>query len=512
MATAKSNRKSVQAIVKETTAGTPVDPSSGADFITLREGFDVTPNIEEIANDELSSNVDTKAPILGVESPTSSISHYFRHSGVEATAPIYDVLLEAALGATDAAHTERLTTSGSTSGDVNSRAVVKIASGGSDFERGRAILLKDTTNGYLVRNVYSVSGDDLTMLFNLGQTAPATGLGTGRSILYKTADEPTAVTHHMYRGNGAGYEVITGGQVTSMTLNAPVGEPLGIDFEIGGTGYYFNPLRVDSDDRYLDFDLGASEVSVSVTSKLYKSPLELASALETAVSDAGVTGTFSVDYNNTGSDAGKFTISHSGGTLNLLWNTGSNAANTVGDLLGFSVAADDTGASSYTSDTVQDWSAPYTQTQDSDINPLIVKNNEVLIGTFDQTACVGVQDFTLSVASEYVDVKSACAESGISEKILRSRTTTVTFNATLKQHDAKSFEQYRLGDTVQFAYTGGTKTGGNWVAGKCVNVCIVEAKISQWKLDAIDDVVVVSATLTLSGNSSGEQNLFVNLL
>ena len=34
---------------------------------------------------------------------------------------------------------------------------------------------------------------------------------------------------------------------------------------------------------------------------------------------------------------------NAGSTFSLLWNTGTNAANTIGDLIGFSVAGNDTG-------------------------------------------------------------------------------------------------------------------------------------------------------------------------
>jgi hypothetical protein len=506
-----STRKSVQAIVKETTAGTPVDPTSGTQVISLQEGFDVSPAFETIDNIELSPSVDSKAPIIGIENPTSSIGHYFRHSGVEATRPNYDVLLEAALGIVTAAPTEVATTTASTSGDINTRAVIKLASGGSNFERGSAILLKDSTNGYIVRNVYDTSGNDLTMLFNLGQDAPASGVNTGRHILYKTSDEPPALTHHIYRGNGGAYEVITGARVATATINAEAGQPLNMEFSLNGTGYYFNPIRVEDADRYLDFDLGDAEFNASVNAKLYKSPHELASALEDAMENTGATGTFTVQYHDQGASSGKYSLQHSGSTFNLLWNTGTNTANTIGDAIGFSVAADDTGATTYTSDNELSWVSPYSQTADSDANPLVVKNNLVQMGTFNRTACANAQSFTLNINNELTDVTDICAESGISEKLLTGRVTDVQIVMNLQKHDSKSFEQFRLGDTVQFSYVGGTKVGGNWVAGKVVNVCIVEARISEWQITG-DEFVTISATLQLVGNASGEQNLFVNML
>lgn len=512
MSGATSTRKSVQAIVEETTAGTPLDPSAGTQVLPLQEGFDMTPNFETIDNVELSPSVDTKAPILGLESPESTIGHYFRHSGVEATAPNYDILIKAALGSKVAAPTEKTTTTGSTSGDLNARAVIKLGSGGSDYERGDAILLKDSSAGYAIRNVYSVSGNDLTLQFNLSQAAPSSGVACGRNLLYKSNDELPALTHWIYRANGTASEAMTGSRVASMAITANVGEALNMEFSLNGTGYYFDPVRVDSDDRYLDFNLGAGALAATVNAKLYKSPHELASSLKTAMEATGATGSFIVDYKDYGAASGKYFIAHSGGVLNLLWNSGTNTANSIGDAIGFSLAANDTGATGYFSDTAMSWAAPYSNTADSNVNPLIVKNNEVLFGTFERTICTEVQEMTVNVENTLQDVRDICSESGVGEKLLAQRTVTVELLMTLKKHDAKTFEQFRLGDTVSFAYNGGTKSGGNWVAGKCVNVSLIEARITEFAVTDTDDVVTLSVTLQGVANSSGEGIIFVNLL
>lgn len=508
---ASSTRKSVQAIVEETIAGTPVDPTSGTQIIALQEGFDMAPSFETVDNVELSASVDVKAPILGLENPTSSVGHYFRHSGTEATAPNYDVLLKASLGDKVAAPTERLTTTGSTSGDINTRAVVALGSGGSDYERGDAILLKDSANGFSIRNVHSVSGNELTLLFNL-PAAPGSGVGCGRNILYKTSDTLPAVSHWIYRANGAAKECVTGARVASATIQATVGEALNMEFSLEGTGYYFDPIRIESADRYIDFSLGAGQLTATINAKLYKSPHELASAIEAALVATGATGSFEVDYKDYGAASGKFYIAHQGAPFSLLWNTGTNTANTIADKIGFSSAADDTGASGYFSDTEQSWAAPYSQVADANTNPLIVKNNEVLFGTFERTICTEVQEMTITVTNTLQDVTDICSESGVGEKLLNEREVTVDLLMTLMKHDAKSFEQFRLGDTVQFAYNGGVKVGGNWSAGRCVNFALFEAKISSWQVTDTDGIVTITATLTGSANSSGLGIAYMNLL
>ena len=77
-------RKTRAAVVLETVEGTPVSPASGNDFIALQDGFAMAPNIESIENAELQGTIGASAPVPGLESPTASFSHYFRHSGVYA--------------------------------------------------------------------------------------------------------------------------------------------------------------------------------------------------------------------------------------------------------------------------------------------------------------------------------------------------------------------------------------------------------------------------------------------
>ena len=95
-------------------------------------------------------------------------------------------------------------------------------------------------------------------------------------------------------------------------------------------------------------DDGGGEENVSVAAKSYKDPYELAAAIQTAM-NAATADNITVSYDDV---AGKYTIASDGVTLSLLWNTGTNTAETIGAKLGYSVAADDTGATSYEADNV----------------------------------------------------------------------------------------------------------------------------------------------------------------
>lgn len=503
---AESTRKTVLAVTEEVTAGTPVLPSSGADYVTLQDGFELKPSFESIDNSELSPNVGSKAPILGIEAPTASVGHYFRHSGTEATAPNYDKLIKAALGAKVSAHaTERATTTGSTAGTSSAAAIVKLAAGGTDFERGKAFLLKDGVNGYAIRNVDAISTNDLTASFNLAG-APASGVNTGRAVLYKPSDTPPSLTLPLYRGNGAALEVMAGSRVSEMTIEAKAGELLNMGFSLEGTKYHFNPIEITASTDTLDFSDGSTRVA-TVSSKLYKDPHELAQALQDAMN--GVSSGITVAYSDSN---GKFTITKASGTLSLLWNTGANTGQTIGGKLGFVTTSDDTGALTYTSDNAQSWASPYSPTSDANVNPLVVKNSEVMIGDFDDYACSGAQSFKATIANTLQNVPDICEESGIAEKLLSQRVVSTDLVLTLRKHDADKFRRFRQGSDIKFAFNGGIKEGGNWVAGRCVNFYMPQAKVTSYAVTDTDGIVTIEMTLTAYVPANGDGEVYVNFV
>lgn len=507
---AETTRKSIMAIRKEVTTGTPLLPSAGTDFVALQDGFEMISEFETLENNELSPNVGQKAPILGIEAPTASVSHYFRHSGTEGTAPNYDELVESAIGEKVAAHaTERLLDSGSTAGTASAAALLEFLAGqGADFERGKAVLLKDSVNGYAIRNIESIATDTATLGFNLSG-APAAGVATGRAVLYKPSDTPPSLTLALYRANGAALEVVSGARVSELSLEATAGELLNMSFSMEGTKYHFNPIEITASTDTIDFNDGGVKVA-TVASKVYQDPHELAAALQIAMN--GVSSGITVSYNDSGANAGKFTIAKASGTLSLLWNTGANTAQTIGTKLGFSVAADDTGFLTYTSDNVQVWASPYTPSVDANSQPLVVKASELMIGDFSDFGCSSAQSFTLTVTNTLQNVIDICEESGVSEKLLSAREVVASLVLTLQRHDADKFRRFRTGDDIRLAFNGGIKEGGNWVAGRCVNVYMPQAKVSAYSVTDTDGIVTIEMDVTGYVPSSGLGEVYVNMV
>lgn len=496
------------ALVEETIEGTAVAPSDGTTFLAHQEGFEVAPSFDELENTELRASIGQSKAVLGFENPSATFSHYLRHSGVEGTPPDIDLPLKAAFGAKSGPDTEVDTVGGSTAGTATARATVVVDTGeGATFERGQALLIKDGTNNYSIRPVFSISSDTLSLGFNL-DNAPAAGVNLGRAILYKPANTGHAtMTAWDYRSDGAALQVIAGARVTELGVTANAGELINANFSLAGLSFSYNPILIDATNDDLDFDDGGGEENVSVTQKLYKDPHELAEAIEDSM-NAATTDNITVTYSDS---TGKFTISTDGITLSLLWSSGSNTATTIGAAIGFSTGADDTGATTYTSDNAQDLSAQFTPSFD-DANPLVAKDNEVFIGDFADNVCFDASSLSFTLADERATVDSICAQSGRAESIVSERVVTVEVSADLDQYDADKFRRFRENETTEFLFNFGTKSGNNWEAGKSGCLYIPTATITSFALSDADGLVSVDMTLKAFVDSSGNGEVYLNFV
>lgn len=494
-------KKSVMAIKEETTEGTPVWPSSGSDgYLAIQEGFTLEANFETLDNVELTSSIGQAKTTLGFESPTASLSHYLRHSGTEGQEPNYAVLLEMAFGDKSVASTEYDTVAGSTT------TVINVDTGeGVNFAVGDALLIKDATNGYSIRNIYSISSDALTLDFAL-DNAPASAVNLGKSVTYKPGESHPTATITSWRGDAGAIEQIAGARVVDMSTEFSAGEFINSSFSMEGIGFRYNPIEITSSNKYLDFDDAGGEENAVLTEKTYKDPIELAEEIQTKM-DALTSDNITVTYS---SSTGKYTIASDGATLSLLWNTGTNTANTVGGSIGFAVASDDTGATTYTSDSAIDLSSPYTPSFDSS-NPLVAKNNEVLLGGQTDNVCFSTRSVTLNLGDAKTDVLDVCAESGKSGSVITEREVSVDIVANLPQYDADKFKRFRTNQTTRFAYHFGTKSSGNWEAGVSGSLMLKTATISSFNLSDTDGLVTLEMTVT-GFVDSGLSEVFLNFL
>lgn len=499
-------RSSVLALIEESTEGTPVAPSAATDYVALQDDFSAEPSFDVLESAELKSSIGKAKSILGAENPTASFSHYLRASGVVAQAPNYGLLLKASLGAVATASTEYNTVASSTT------SVIKVDTGeGATFQRGEALLIKDGTNGYRIRCIDSIATDDLTIGFEV-PNAPGTGVNLGRAVLYYPANSshPTLTLWH-YVGNGGAVQMVSGCRVTSVGLEFPAGELINGSYDLEGLAFYFNPINIASTDAKLDFTDDDGTFAATVATGYYKDPHKLAEAIQTAMNTANSGETHTVTYSDS---TGKFNIKSTGTTLSLLWNTGTNAANTIGDKIGFSTAADDTGTAAttgYTSDNAQTYASPHTPSFDS-ADPLAAKDNEVMLGDAEDYVCFKASNVSFTIDTPKADILSVCSESGKQGSIVSERSVTISVTALLEKYDADKFAKFRSNANCKFQYSFGEKSGGNWVAGKCGAVYVPTATISSFSVVDEDGLAVLELELTAYVNSSGEGEAFVNFL
>ena len=493
------NRASTFAIKEESTAGTYVAPTGATSFVALRPGNETSYEPENLENDELLNDIGAAKSFIGKEIVTGSHSAYLRHSGVEGQEPQLGVLYESVLGDKQVAGTEYNTVASSTT------TIVKVDTGeGANFIEGQALLVKNGS-GYEIRNVNSISGDDLSLNFAL-TNAPGTGVNLGKAITYIPAasGHPTFSTTK-YIGGGHAKEVTAGNTATDLSLTMDANGFGDVEFSYEGTKYYYNPIIITASNKYLDLTDDTGTLAVSITEKIYKTPVELADALAAAL-DAASTETYAVTYSNV---TGKFTIASGSSTLSLLWNTGTNAANSIGVTLGFSVAANDIGAVTYTSDNAQTYAAAYTPSYDA-ADAIIVKGADLFIGTQSENICICAQSVSLTVSKEIEDVDCICEETGILEKIPTARTAELQVTAVLKKYDVALLDALLKNSEISAMMNAGPKSGGNWIPGKCFNMYMQSCTVGAFKVTGDS---FVQAEITLKGFvSTGTKDIYINFV
>lgn len=502
-----ATRSSILAIKPETTEGTPVWPTSVNDFTALQDDFDMTPEFEQLENAELKNSLAPGKTIQGAEQPTVSFSHYLRHSGVEGTAPDFNELLKGAFGSEVVAGSEFSTTGGSTV------SLIVSTGASSNFQRGQGMLIKDGTNGYRIRAVHEVSGDNITPSFNLpAGTAPGSGVGLGKAVLYKPAnDSHQAMTLTHYIGNGGAIQQMAGAKCTEVGITFEAGDLVNAAFSLEGIVYNFDPIETTATDTKLDFTDDDGTFAATITAKTWKDPHELAAAIQAAMNTTNAGETKTVTYSDT---TGKFTITSTGTLLSLLWNTGANAANTIGDKIGFSTAADDTGTAAstgYTSDNAISFASAYTPSFDS-ADPVAAKDNEIMLGDqTDQTCFVASTcEFTLTNTNRRIE--SFCAVSGFAGSVINAREVVVNITSQLEKYDVSRFKKFRANDNVRFQYSFGVKVGGNWVAGKCGCIYVPTATIASYDINDDEGLASLEMELRAYADASGNGEAYLNFL
>lgn len=493
---AEKSRSSVLGIKEETTEGTLIELAAGSEFIEIKPGFSVNSSVETVESDVLVDDIGASEPFVTKQTPSVSISKPVKHSGTEGQAPDYSVMVKSGMGSQTDNSTEYDTVASSTAGTSAAAAILKVDSGeGANFVEGQAVLIKDGTNGYSVRNVDSISTDDLTLNYNLS-SAPASGVNLGKAIHFAPSSDghPTYSVHHYQSSSSTSslHQAVAGCRTTSMTMNFPANDIATIDFEVEGLKSFRNPIVVTASNNKINFiDVSAgSELTATLEIKSYDSPKDFAAEVSTKFNAAGTNGdTLSCSYDST---TGKYTLDTDGVTLELDWATGTDAANAADTLLGF--AADVSGATTYTG-TASTYSTSLTPAFDS-AKPFVVKEQELLIGSFGRSDCRSANNFSFTVSTPKTDVDDFCSETGVSESVVLNREVSATATLIFQEHEVDGFNDLINNNTTSLMFNGGEKgADGNWTAGKAINVYIPNAKITSNTIADNDGLMIVEVEI-----------------
>jgi hypothetical protein len=493
------NRASVLAVAEEGTAGEYEAPYTGSQFVPLRPGSTLSFTSESLDSDELLNDIGSAKSFTGKTGAEGSHSAYLRHSGTEGQKPELHPFYVSMFG-DYVQGGNYVTVSGS---DFNT---IKVADG-TDFNVGQALLIKDGVNGYSIRNIKEIDGNDLILNFTLNN-APASGVATGRAILYYPYVSDT-ITYSVtkYLGNGHAVEATAGNATTEIALTADANGFGEVEFSFAGTKYFFNPIKIDSTNKYIDFADDAGTHAAAVGEKYYKNPIELAEALQSAMKAVSPTQDYSVKWNN---QNGSFTIkSISSAVFSILWISGANAANNIGPAIGRIMAIDDTGFLEYSSNQGFTYSTPIVPEYDS-ADAIIIKGAELFIGNQENNLCVCAQTISMTISKEISDVDCICEETGVKEKIATARTVEMSVTAVLNKHDAMLLDALIQNKSISAMLNAGPKVGGNWSAGKCFNTFLANCTVSSYKTTGDS---FIQAEITLKGFvTATEKDVYINFV
>lgn len=511
-----NTRNTRWAVVKETTEGTPVSPTSANEYVALQDGaFELQGEFETIESAEIKASIGAAKSIRGFENPSATYSHYLKHSGVEAQKPEYDYFLESLLGSVHSRSTERDTIAGSTAGTASVRGTLVVNTGeGAEFTRGHIVLIKNSTNGYSVRFVYSVSSDTLSINFNLAN-APGVGVNLGKGITFIPANSGhPSLSIWDYRGNAL-TQMAAGMQCTQMSISATAGELINAEYTLGGLKIHQYPLEVVASNKFLDVTDDSGTFFISASEKIYRSPHELAGEIESKLNGAGRTNVFVVAYLDA---SGKFKITSNGTVLSLLWKTGTHGSDNtdthIGTLLGYDDTANDTGAggaTGYTSDSPIASSSSQTPSLDSS-SPIVAKNIQLIVGNFDQTSCVdeGVQSFEATITTDKPKTPNFCAESGQDGSVASGRKVEGKIVITMPQYEALKFNDFVNNNTRALQFTFGEKdSAGNWQAGKTGALYCSDLVYTSHLIGDANGIVTLELDFSGHVDSSGNGEVYI---
>jgi len=181
----------------------------------------------------------------------------------------------------------------------------------------------------------------------------------------------------------------------------------------------------------------SGDAVATLTATNYASGQSLAAALTIQMNLVATDNTYSVTYD---SSTAKFTIARATGStaFGIEWSTGTNTAISVGKCLGFSIAADDTGSTSYVSDNVTYHSREF----------IVIETQTAVTGAFAGT--IGGNFLSTATITVQANASDAWVSPSVSET-MAATTSTVPMRIDYFAEATHAFWRLLIEDTTNTA-------------------------------------------------------------
>lgn len=521
-----SQRRSTAAIVLKHFESMLRKPTAGSQFIALQPDFSLNPNFTTTENIELKDDIMSGKNIVTGEAPGGTLSHYFTGSGKPGVAPEYGPILQTTFGGYRALPAEVMTVAGST------RSILKFSEGNAAmFTKGDGMLIKDNANGWALRPVESVNGDEVTLGFQLS-AAPAAGVGTSQYVTYFPLNDnlPVFDIWHYLGGGESGVETIANCRTTSLTINATAKDLINSTFNFEGTDYGFNEEYVDNltlfesnnTFRLISEKSKAGEL-VTLEAKKYENsdgdPDPAALAAEFQAKVRRVTG-YSAATMSYSATTKKFTFTSTKGyNLDFYSEGGGNPS--LAKILGYKqedVLDNDLRTGAFTSPNTlfltRDYRHGLTEVYD-DADPIIARGQRLFIGDLTDNICIDSSSVTINIGTPRSLITSICEESGNYASLINARMATISVSAHLQDDDRRFFDKFQDGDDIRFAFMAGRKDRQDdgtfqWKAGESFIVYGSPASITNWNITSSNEVYMLDLEMTCFSEGDGLGSIFVS--
>ena len=532
-----SERTSLLAIVKKAYEGALTEPSAGSQYFETQSDFSgIQPNFQNVPDPAIKQDIMASGTIRSGEEPSTSFSHTMKGSGTPGIAPNFGTLFESSFGGKRGQTTETSIRTGNTASElvVNSSDIGKFAKGdlvrlyssGLDTETSELVAIESVDTAAnklkLAYNLVSIPADADVSKYKIGAFTTYTPLNVNLPVL--------DCWHYLEYGD-AGYESMTDGRTTAITITCTAAEVINANFTIEGTAFDFNNvnfyrLNVVAGKNQLKLtpykgSAAGTQQTVSVAAGR-QSVVTIARRLQTAIRAITLAGhdfsNVEVDYDDS---INRFVFSYGSGGNNVTGfkfdpQTALNEE-TFFKQLGFTaVLAGTDNASKDQSPQGDVTTATYSSVVDPDYN-----ETGAVVG-LDQTLYIGHEKYNnVKIKSPTVSfnintpktlMKSFSTKSGNDGSTVNERTATMSVQAYLEHNDHRFFEPFKKDEPISFLYAGGKKVEKDqadvWVGGETYGIYGSSAKINNHTLTKVNQAYAIDMEITCFSSGDGKGDIF----